>query len=189
MKLFGVNTFGWRMSSAACLISALPFIYLAGRELGNTRIGFAAGVLTVSSPLMYTFAHLGYNNIQVIPVFAVSIAGLIHSIKCRSMTGIFLSGVVSGLGFYTYYTSPFMSTHSTDNGLDTCNTPIHPLSTSSNMGASDRYSALDSAIVQCSPDHRSKHVESNPVHRAEPGIRFRMSSHNNVETGWDTIGG
>src|SRR5262249_15511466 len=44
MKLFGVDVFGWRLSSAAALAMAVPFEYLLARALWNERTAWFAAV-------------------------------------------------------------------------------------------------------------------------------------------------
>src|SRR3989338_5308094 len=100
MKVFGVNVFGWRMSSVVALVVSLPFLYLLGREVWSYRAGMIAAVLLGSAQLAVGFSHLGYNNNQVYPVMFGSLGILAWSIRRRSLAGHYLAGTISGLGFY-----------------------------------------------------------------------------------------
>ncbi|HXQ24367.1 MAG TPA: glycosyltransferase family 39 protein [Candidatus Acidoferrales bacterium] len=105
MKLFGVNVFGWRLSSAAALAFSLPFVYLFARELWSRRAGLIAAVLLGTGQLPVGFAHLGYNNVQVYPVVTGALAVMAWSVRRRSLTGYFVAGCIAGLGFFTYSTA------------------------------------------------------------------------------------
>jgi len=103
MKLFGVDIFGWRFSSAAALAGSLPFTYLLMREMWNRRAGLIAAVLFGSAQLAIGYAHLGYNNAQVYLPMLACLGVLSWSIHRRSLAGHFLAGSIAGLGFYTFY--------------------------------------------------------------------------------------
>jgi 4-amino-4-deoxy-L-arabinose transferase-like glycosyltransferase len=103
MKVFGVDVFGWRLSSAAALAMSLPFLYLVTREIWSPRAGLMAAVLFGTAQPAVGFAHLGYNNVQVYPVILASLAILAWSIRCRSLAGLYVAGTIAGAGFYTFY--------------------------------------------------------------------------------------
>jgi len=105
MMVFGVNTFAWKLSSAAALAGSLPFLYLFARELWNRRTAFIAAAFFGSAQLAVGFSHFGYNNVQVYPIVAGALGVLAWARTRRSLVGYYLAGVVAGLGFYTYYTS------------------------------------------------------------------------------------
>jgi len=103
MRVFGMDVFGWRFSSAAALAISLPFLYLLTREIWSPRAGWIAAVLFAVAQPAVGFAHLGYNNVQVYPVILASLAVLAWSIRCRSTAGVYLAGIIAGAGFYTFY--------------------------------------------------------------------------------------
>jgi 4-amino-4-deoxy-L-arabinose transferase-like glycosyltransferase len=105
LKVFGTNIFGWRLSSAIALAISLPFLYLFTREIWSRRAGVIAAVLFGTAQLAVGFAHFGYNNVQVYPVIFASLAILAWAIRCRSLVGHYLAGVIAGMGFYTFYTA------------------------------------------------------------------------------------
>jgi hypothetical protein len=105
MWLFGMNAFGWRLSSAVALVASLPFVYLLTRELRNRRAGFFAAALFGSAQLAVGYAHLGYNNVQVYPAVAIPLAVLAWAMRRRSVTGYVLAGCFVGLSWFTYYTA------------------------------------------------------------------------------------
>jgi len=105
MKILGVNTLGWRMSSVLAFTLSLPFLYLFIRELWDRNTAIYAVLLFGFSKMAIGFAHLGYNNIQVYTVLLVSIGLMVWSVNLGSRLGYYLSGCVAGLGFYTYYTA------------------------------------------------------------------------------------
>ncbi|HEX3043972.1 MAG TPA: glycosyltransferase family 39 protein [Bacillota bacterium] len=103
MRLFGMNIFGWRLSSALAFAFAIPFVYLFARDLWNTRTGYIAALLFATTPIALTFAHAGYNNIDVYPLIFATISVFVWSIRRNSVFGYYLTGIIAGLGFYTYY--------------------------------------------------------------------------------------
>jgi hypothetical protein len=103
MKVFGVNIFAWRLSSAVALALAVPLLYVVGRELWGRRAGLFAAVFLGCAQLAVGFAHFGYNNTQVYPVVAGSLAAMLWGTRRRSLTGYYLTGWIAGLGCFTYY--------------------------------------------------------------------------------------
>lgn len=103
MRLLGTDVWGWKLSSVIALCIALPFFHVFIKELFDTRTALASVVILGSTRLTYTFAHHGYNNIQVVPVTCMGIALMVRAIRQKSCLGWYLGGVISGVGFYTYY--------------------------------------------------------------------------------------
>lgn len=105
MRLFGMDVFGWRLSSAAALAAAVPFTYLLARALASRRAGLCAAALFGTAQLAVGYAHFGYNNAQVFPLVTAPLAVCAWSLARRSAAGYFLTGGLVGLGFFTYFTA------------------------------------------------------------------------------------
>ncbi|HEX3043973.1 MAG TPA: glycosyltransferase family 39 protein [Bacillota bacterium] len=103
MKLFGMNMYGWRLSSALAFTFSIPFVYLFARDLWNARIGYITALLFATSPIALVFAHMGYNNVHVYPMIFITVSVFVWSIRTNSVFGYYLTGIIAGLGFYTYY--------------------------------------------------------------------------------------
>ena len=102
LRLFGEGVFAWRLSSVFALLVTLPCWFLFARELLGRRVALASVVLLGSTPLVVTFAHFGYDNIQMLPVLGASLAAAAVA-RRGSAVAAYLAGVMAGLGFYTYY--------------------------------------------------------------------------------------
>jgi hypothetical protein len=103
LRIFGANLFAWRLSSVAAFAASIPFLYLLVRELWNRRVAWMAVIFSASAPLVITFAHFGYNNIQSLPFLTASLGIFAWSMRRKTALGYFLAGVAAGLGFYTFY--------------------------------------------------------------------------------------
>ncbi len=107
MKLFGIDAFGWRLSSAAALAGSLPGLYLLARELWSRRVAYLAVLLFAPAQLAVGFAHHGYNNVQVYLVVLLSLGILAWAIRRASLVGYYLAGCVAALGFFTFHPARF----------------------------------------------------------------------------------
>lgn len=105
MKVFGFNYFGWKMASLLIIVAAIPPFYFLLRTLLGPRPAVFGTVLLSASHYLFAYAHTGYDSVfAVLPVvlaFAVFYSGL----RRGSSFLLLASGIVSGLGFYTFYSS------------------------------------------------------------------------------------
>jgi 4-amino-4-deoxy-L-arabinose transferase-like glycosyltransferase len=105
MKVFGVNIFAWKLSSAVALAGSLPLIYLFTRELWSRRTAVMAMLFFGSAQLAVGFSHFGYNNVQVYLIIGGALGVAAWARTRQSLLGYYLAGCIAGLGFYTYYTA------------------------------------------------------------------------------------
>ena len=105
MKTFGENNFGWRLSSLLIIPFSLPGFYLLTKELFDRRVATFSSIIFCFSFYFFAYAHLGYNNLQAIFPFVYGLYFAILSVKKPSYFFAFLSGCLSGLGWYTFYTA------------------------------------------------------------------------------------
>ncbi len=107
MHVFGMDVFGWRLSSAFAFAISLPFVYLLMREIHGRGAALNAVILFGTAQLAVGYSHFGYNNVQVYPIVTGSLALFAWSLRRRSLLGYFLTGGILGLGFFTYDTARF----------------------------------------------------------------------------------
>lgn len=102
MRLFGATSYGWRVSHSFLLALTIPPFYLFARRL----LGRAGGLVTVglygSAHVLLSFGKLGSNNSQAVIFLPLALATLVYAISRGRVTGFVLTGIVLGLGFYTF---------------------------------------------------------------------------------------
>lgn len=102
MKLFGVNSYGWRVASPLLVgLSVLPLYYFA-RESSSRTIALVAVTVFAGSHYLMTFAKIGYNNVQALIPLTLSLGLFVLARRRGSILGFFLVGMALGTGFYTY---------------------------------------------------------------------------------------
>jgi 4-amino-4-deoxy-L-arabinose transferase-like glycosyltransferase len=102
IRIFGDGLWGWRFSSVMTAVMAIPAIYLLAREMFDRKIGLAAAFSFISLPFLIAFSRLGYNNIQAVLIVAWSVYLFYAGYLRKNYTYILLSGIISGLGIYSY---------------------------------------------------------------------------------------
>ncbi|GAB4504143.1 MAG: hypothetical protein Fur0043_11360 [Anaerolineales bacterium] len=103
IRLFGVNLWGWRLSSTLIGLLTLPPLYLLARLLFNRKMAVAACLVLVTSPYFIAFSRLGYNNIQALFVTTLALYWLYLGVERQSSLYLYLAGCAVGLGFYVYF--------------------------------------------------------------------------------------
>jgi len=102
MWLFGIDSYGWRVSNSLLLAISIPFFYYFVRSfLGRTYALFAV-VLYCSAHVMLSLSHIGHNNVQAVFIMATSVAAFIWASRHSRWAGYVLVGICLGLGFYTF---------------------------------------------------------------------------------------
>lgn len=105
MRIFGENNFGWRISSVLIVLLTLPAFFYLVKNLFGRKVAIFSSIIFSSSFYFFGYAHLGYNNIQTILPFAYALWLGTEAIKKKRIILFFFSGLFSGLGWYTFYTS------------------------------------------------------------------------------------
>ncbi len=103
LKIFGADLWGWRFSSVLTGIAALPPLYLLAREMFERRIAILSSAMLVISPYFIDFSRLGYNNIQALFFTTIALYWLYAGLQRRSALHLYLAGILTGLGFYTFF--------------------------------------------------------------------------------------
>jgi 4-amino-4-deoxy-L-arabinose transferase-like glycosyltransferase len=102
MKLFGSSLWSWRFGSVLIAVLALLPTYLLALELFGRRIAVLTGVIMSVTPYFISYARMGYNNSQAIFPVVLAFYFLHLAVTRWSMFYFILSGIIAGLGFYTY---------------------------------------------------------------------------------------
>ncbi len=105
MSIFGFTNFGWRLSSILIIGFSIPLVYLLIKLLFGKSAAFVGSTIFSFSSYFWAYAHTGYNNIQSILPYLISLVLIIQAEKKNNFVLYVLAGAVSGLGWYTFYTS------------------------------------------------------------------------------------
>lgn len=105
MKLLGTTFWSWRFSSVLAAGLAVFPTYLIAHEFFERRVAFLSALVMVVTPYFIAFERFGYNNSQSIFFVALGIYLFYRALKLNSLFYFILSGIVTGLGFYTYWAS------------------------------------------------------------------------------------
>jgi dolichyl-phosphate-mannose-protein mannosyltransferase len=110
IKLFGFNSFGWRLMPALFGTALIPLMYLLARQLLTLRFfAIAAGVLTAFDGM--TFVESRTAVIDIIPITLVVLAYLLFHLHLNADTAfrrrwmIVLTGVTLGLALGAKWTT------------------------------------------------------------------------------------
>jgi sugar lactone lactonase YvrE/4-amino-4-deoxy-L-arabinose transferase-like glycosyltransferase len=102
MWLLGTDSYGWRISNTFLLAISIPLLYYFARQFLGVLGGLVTAALYGCAHMLLSFGKIGYNNPQVILVLASALAAFTWASQQGSLAGFGLTGIVLGLGFYTY---------------------------------------------------------------------------------------
>lgn len=105
MFFLGVNHSGWVISTIFSVIISGWLLFYFAKEMFGRTIAMFSSLLFFSSQYLWGFSHLGYPNLQPIPITLAALYCFIRGRRLKNITMYFLSGLFAGLGFYTYYSS------------------------------------------------------------------------------------
>jgi len=105
IKIGGYNSFAWKLSSA--VIPPLTFIplYLWTLLVFGRRAAVFASVSFIFAQGVMAFGHLGYNNVQSLLPFTLSLLFCELALRKNSLLFICLCAFSAAAGWYTFYTS------------------------------------------------------------------------------------
>lgn len=99
------NLFGWKLSSAVIVpLVIIPF-YIWHKLVFNRTVAIIATCIFSIANAMMAFSHIGYNNIQTIFFYVMTLFLLEIAIRKKSNFYLILTALIMGLGFYTFYSS------------------------------------------------------------------------------------
>ncbi len=108
MFFTGKGLFGWKVSSAVIVpLSIIPFYMWQKALFGRTAAIVATAAFALSAAMM-AFSRIGYNNIQAVFFFGSAMICAELALRKNSMFWTFMTALVMGLGWYTYYLSRLM---------------------------------------------------------------------------------
>ena len=102
MKIFGINALGWKIANIFVLALSTILVFLVGREMYDRRLGVIASMFFLFSHMILGFAHIGYNNLNALIPFLLSILFFVRSIRTNSPIDSLLSGLFAGFCFQRY---------------------------------------------------------------------------------------
>lgn len=100
MKLFGVDSFGWRFSSLYLSAIGIGFFYIFYKTFLPNRTAIIAAFLLASSSYLMSFGKIGYNNLQAF--FALSLVLACCSWAIRSGRQLAFAALGLSMGFCLY---------------------------------------------------------------------------------------
>lgn len=100
IKLFGLNEFAVRFTSALFGTLTVLFTYLLARELVNKRCGLWASLLLAISPWHLQFSRIAFEAISLPCLFTLGLYLLLKGLKKGRY--LFYSAPLLALSFYTY---------------------------------------------------------------------------------------
>lgn len=105
MKVFGISHHGWVTSSIVIVILSLWSFYFLIKDCFGRTTAIVSSLIFISSHYLWAFTHLGYWNIQVFFPPLAAFFFFFRGIKTKKVLLLFLAGIFSGLGFYTYFSA------------------------------------------------------------------------------------
>lgn len=105
MKIFGISHQGWIISSILIVIFSFWFFYFLVKDYLGRATAIVASIIFISSHYLWAFTHLGYWNIQVFFPPLAAFFFFFRGTKTKKILLLFLAGIFSGLGFYTYFSA------------------------------------------------------------------------------------
>ena len=100
MKVFGINFFGWKLSSVLAGAAVFPALYFLARTLFNARIAVIATLLLLGAHVLLAYSHYGWASLTGLAPGLTAMALFFAGVKRGSALLLFLAGAVAGVGFY-----------------------------------------------------------------------------------------
>jgi 4-amino-4-deoxy-L-arabinose transferase-like glycosyltransferase len=102
MLIFGQTFFAIKLTSAIAGTLAVLAVYWLGREWFGKEIGLLASAFLAAFPYHLQFSRIGVNNVLDSLMAPLVIWLIFRAIRTRSLPTYLLSGIATGLTFYTY---------------------------------------------------------------------------------------
>lgn len=101
-KFFGASVFSLRLVSIlTAMISLLLIVYLNFLLLGK-RGAWISGLIFLTAPIVLMHSHLAQENIMPIPFVTAWLLGMLLYKKERGLKYLLFSGLLLGMGIYSY---------------------------------------------------------------------------------------
>lgn len=97
---FGGSAWGWKFSSILSIAITLPAVYWLGYLFAGRIAAIVGAAVLASSHYVMAFTHIGYTNLDALPVIAWAVLAFILGNKRKSGSILFAAGVIAGLGLY-----------------------------------------------------------------------------------------
>jgi 4-amino-4-deoxy-L-arabinose transferase-like glycosyltransferase len=107
-RLFGLTQYTLLLSSALVGLASIAAMYWLGLEAFNVQVGLGAALLLAINRWHITLSRSGYRAIWM-PLFTtLALWAVLRALHRRQPIQFAWAGVLLGLGFYTYKSSPFV---------------------------------------------------------------------------------
>ncbi len=106
-RFAGLNYFTIKLTSVLIGIATIPAIYIVGKEIGGREVGFLAAFLLAVGKWHILLSRLGY-RVVLVPLFVILVIYfLARGLRRGHLLDYGLTGVMLGLGMYSYKSFPF----------------------------------------------------------------------------------
>lgn len=101
-KLISPSLYSLRLVSVLVALFSLCLIYLLVSRLVNPSIGYVAGFIFLTIPMITIHSHLAQENIMPLPFVLIWLISLLYFWKNQRWRYLILAGISLGIGFYSY---------------------------------------------------------------------------------------
>ncbi len=102
MRLFGPDSYGWRISEALFVVSSVPGLWLLARLFVPKRTALLAAGLVAGSHFLLSFGKTGYAHTSALIPFFWAPALLGWGLRSNRRWLVAAGGVAAGVGMYTF---------------------------------------------------------------------------------------
>jgi len=102
MKLFGIDSFGWRFSNALVSAAGVVLFYAFFTRFTRRTVALLIAVLLATSVYLMTFGKIGYNNLQAFLCMGLVLWAAGWALQSQRRLAYAAWGLSMGLCFYVY---------------------------------------------------------------------------------------
>jgi 4-amino-4-deoxy-L-arabinose transferase-like glycosyltransferase len=102
LRLFGLDSFGWRFSNVMLSASAIIFFYFFFKGFTKRSTALLVAFLLATSVYLMTFGKIGYNNLQSLFAMALALWAAGWAIHSQKRIAYVTLGFGLGFCFYVY---------------------------------------------------------------------------------------
>jgi hypothetical protein len=102
LRVFGVQSFGWRFSNVYLCAASIPFFYLFFREFIARRAALAACFFIAVSHYWINYSKIGYVSLQSVFALSLTLAAAAWAVRSRSAAAFAAAGAALAMNFYSF---------------------------------------------------------------------------------------
>lgn len=107
IKAFGAEPWVLRLFPAVAGVLAVLGLYFLAKELFNVKVALASSLFMATSFWAVNFSRTGFRAALMVPILIWAFYFLLKGFRVQKYTYFIASGVLFGLGFYTYISFRF----------------------------------------------------------------------------------